>query len=203
MAVWGGLTNSCEKKRSKKQRRKGKIQPAHPKGDQSWVIIGKTDVEGETRILWPRDVKSWLIGKDPHAGKDWGQEEKGMTEDEMAGWHHRLNGHEFGWTPAVGDGQGNLACCGSWGCKESDTTELLNWTDLNWWLGASNSSCLLWLLFQWDRGHDSRTLLFSVRFCPLNPGAYYVHSSFPRTDDLLLPCPILPWHYISLTSFLR
>ena len=79
-------------------------------------------------ILWPPDAKSWLIGKDPDAGKDWGQEEKGMTEDEMAGWHHRLNGHGFGWTPGVGDGQGGLACCGSWGCKESDTTEWLNWT---------------------------------------------------------------------------
>ena len=97
---------------------------------QSWVFIGRTDVEAETPILWPPDVKSWLIWKDPDAGKDWGQEEKGMTEDEMVGWHHWLDGHGFGWTPGVGDGQGGLVCCGSWGCKESDTTEWLNWTEL-------------------------------------------------------------------------
>ena len=93
------------------------------------VFIGRTDVEGEIPILWPADVKSWLIWKDPDAGKDWGQEEKWATEDEMVGWHHRLNGHGFGWTLAVGDGQGGLVCCGSWGCKESDMTDWLNWTD--------------------------------------------------------------------------
>ena len=87
------------------------IQPVHPKGDQSWVFIGRTDFEAETPILWPPDAKSWLFWKDPDTGKDWGQEEKGTTEDEMVGWHHRLNGHEFGWTPGVGDGQGGLACC--------------------------------------------------------------------------------------------
>ena len=80
-------------------------------------------------IVWPPGPKSWLIWKDPDAGKDWGQEEKGMTEDEMAGWHHWLNGHGFGWTLGVGDGQGGLECCGSWGGKESDTTEQLNWTE--------------------------------------------------------------------------
>ena len=101
----------------------------HPKGDQSWVFIGRTDVETETPILWPLDVKSWLTGKDPEAGKDWGQEEKGMAVDEMVGWHHRLDGHRFGWTPGVGDGQGGLVCCGSHGSKESDTTEQLNWTE--------------------------------------------------------------------------
>ena len=106
------------------------IQPVHPK-DQSWVFTGRTDVEAETLILWPPDAKSWLIWKDPDAGKDWGQEKKGTTEDEMVGWHHRLNGHGFGWTPGVGDRQGGLACCGSWGRKESDMTERLNWTDNN------------------------------------------------------------------------
>ena len=89
-------------------------------------------VEAETPILWPPCAKSWLIGKDADAGKDWGQEEKGMTEDEMVGWHHWLNGYGFGWTPGVGDGQGGLAYCGSWGLKESDTTEQLNWTELNY-----------------------------------------------------------------------
>ena len=105
------------------------IQPVHSKGDQSWVFIGGTDAEAETPILWPPHAKSWLIGKDPDAGRDWGQEEKRMTEDEMAGWHHRLNGLEFQWTPGVGNGQGGLACCNSWGCKESDMTWV---TELNW-----------------------------------------------------------------------
>ena len=94
-----------------------------------WVFIGRTDVEAETPILWPPDAKSWLIWKDPDAGKDWGQEEKGIIEDEMVGWHHRLNGHGFGWTQGVVDGQGGLACCSSWGCKELDTTEWLNWIE--------------------------------------------------------------------------
>ena len=106
------------------------VQPVHPKGDQSWVFIGRTDAEAETPVLWPPHAKSWLIGKDPDGGRDWGQEEKGTTEDEMAGWHHQLDGHEFGWTLGFGDGQGGLACCNSWSCKESDTTERLNWTKL-------------------------------------------------------------------------
>ena len=106
------------------------IQQVHPKVDQSWVFIGRTDVEAETPILWPPGAKSWLIWKDTDAGKDWGQEEKGMTEDEMVGWHHRLSGRWFGWTLGVGDGQGGLACWGSWSRKESDTTEWLNWTEL-------------------------------------------------------------------------
>ena len=108
------------------------IQPVHPKGGQSWVFIGRTDVEAETPVLWPPDAKSWLIGKDPDLGKDWGQDKKGTTEDEMVGWHHQLNGHGFGWTPGVGDGQGGLACCSLWGHEESDMTEWLNWTELNW-----------------------------------------------------------------------
>ena len=107
-----------------------KIQPVHPKGDQSWVFIGRTDVEAETPILWPLDVRSWLIWKYPDTGRDWGQEEKGTTEDEMVGWHHQLNGLEFEWTPGAGDEQGGLTCCCSWGHKASDTTELLNWTEL-------------------------------------------------------------------------
>ena len=108
------------------------IQPVHPKGDQSWVFIGRTDVEAEMPILWPPDAKSWLLGKDPEAGKDWRQEEKGTTEDEMAGWHHQLGGHEFEWTLGDGDSQGGLACCDSGSRKESDTTELLKWSELNW-----------------------------------------------------------------------
>ena len=107
------------------------IQPVHSKGDQSWVFFGRNDAKAEAPVLWPPDAKSWLIGKDSDAGRDWGQEEKGMTEDEMAGWHHRLYGREFEWTPGVGDGQGGLAFCDSWGLKESDMTERLNWTELN------------------------------------------------------------------------
>ena len=107
------------------------IQPVHPKGDQSGVLIGRNDAKVETPVLWPPDVKSWLIWKDPDAGKDWGQEEKGKTEDEIDGWHQRLDGHEFGWTLGVGDGQGGLEYCSSWGRKESDMTEQLNWTELN------------------------------------------------------------------------
>ena len=105
------------------------IQPVHPK-DQSWVFIGGTDVEAETPVLWPPDAKRWLILKDPDAGKDWGQEEKGTTEDEMVGWHHRHDGYGFGWTPGVGDGQGGLACCDSWGREKLDMTEPLNWTEV-------------------------------------------------------------------------
>ena len=101
------------------------IQPIHSKGE----FFGRTDVEAETSILWPPHAKSWLTGKDPDAGRDWGQEEKGTTEDEMVGWHHWLNGHEFGWTPGVGDMQGGLACCNSGGRKEADTTQWLNWTE--------------------------------------------------------------------------
>ena len=115
------------------------IQPVPSKGNQPWVFIGRTDPKAETPILWPPHAKSWLIGKDPEAGRDWGQEEKGMTEDEMAGWHHRLDGHESEWTPAVGDGQGGLACCSSCGCKELDTPERLNWTEL-------------WIVFLMDSG---------------------------------------------------
>ena len=106
------------------------IQPVHPKGNKSWIFIGRTDLEAETLIYWLPDVKIWLIGKDPDAEKDWGQKEKRMTEDEMVGWHHRLDGHEFEQALGVGDGQGSLVCCRPWGRKESDTTEWLNWTDL-------------------------------------------------------------------------
>ena len=108
------------------------IQPVHSKGDQPWVFFGRNDAKAETPALWLIHVKSWLIGKDSDAGRDWGQEEKGTTEDEMAGWHHWLDGYEFEWTPGDGDGQGGLVCCDSWGCKESDMTERLNRTELNW-----------------------------------------------------------------------
>ena len=105
------------------------IKLIYPKINHSWVFIGRTDAEAESPILWPPDAKNWLIGKDPDVGKDWRQEKKGMTEDEMIGWHHWLDGQEFEQAPGLGDEQGSLACCNPWDCKESDTTERLNWTD--------------------------------------------------------------------------
>ena len=118
------------------------IQTVHPKGDQSWVFIGRTDVEAEILVLWPPHVKSWLIGKDPDAGNDWRWEEKGMTEDEMAGWHHWLDGRESEWTLGVGDGQGGLACWDSWGCKESNMAEWQNWTELKEDVGEGHGNPL-------------------------------------------------------------
>ena len=119
-------------------------QPVHSEGDQSWVFFVRNDAKAETPVLWPPHAKSWLIGKDSDSGRDWGQEEKRMTEDEMAGWHHWLYGREFEWTPGVGDGQGGLACCDSWGRKESDKTKRLNWTELNW-----NILLRVWWWWQW------------------------------------------------------
>ena len=117
------------------------IPPVHPKGDQPWAFIAVTVVEAEMSILWPPDAKSWLIGKDPDAGKDWGQEEKGTTEDEMVWWHRQLNGHGFGWTLGVGDEQGGLACCVQFMGSQS-RTRLSNWTELNW--TAVTTSSLRW-----------------------------------------------------------
>ena len=108
------------------------IQPVYPKVNQSWMFIGRTDAAAEAPILWPPEAKSWLIEKDPDDRKGWGQEEKGATEDKLVGWYHWLNGHGFGWTPVVGDGQGGLACCNPWGRKESDATEWLNWRIAKW-----------------------------------------------------------------------
>ena len=107
------------------------IQPVHSEGDQPWNFFGRNDAKAENPVLWPAHAKSWLTGKDCDAGRDWGQEEKGTLEDEMAGWHPWLDGCESQWTPGVSDGQGGLACWDSFGRKESDTTEHLNWTELN------------------------------------------------------------------------
>ena len=160
------------------------IQPVHSEGDQPWDFFGRNDAKAETPVLWPPGAKSWLIGKDSDAGRDWGQEEKGTTEGEMAGWHHWLDGRESQWTPGVGDGQGGLACCDSWGHKESDTTERLNWTELNW---------SLIYVSHW---------LPSI-FCPLSPlafllcGGFLLFLSFP----LFLP-PSLVFLSSTLLSFL-
>ena len=129
------------------------IQPVHSKGDQSWYSLEGMMLKLKTPVLWPLHAKSWLIGKDSDAGRDWGQEEKGTTEDEIAGWHHWLDGHEFEWTPGDGDGQEGLACCHSWGHKELDTTERLNWTEafshcklISYFL---NPSCLCMIQNKW------------------------------------------------------
>ena len=136
------------------------IQLVHSEGDQPWDFFGRTDAEAETPVLWPPHAKSWLIGKDSDAGRDWGQEEKGTTEDEMAGWHHWLDGHESEWTLGVGDGQGGLVCCDSWDRKESDTTERLNCTALNWTSKLLKySMCICW-----------STCLPSPEMCSLGTG---------------------------------
>ena len=106
------------------------IKPINSKGNQSWIVIGRTDAEDGASILWLLDAKNCLIRKDPNVGKAWRQEEKGTTEDEMIGWHHWLDGHEFDQAPGVNDGQGSLVCCSPWGRKESDMAECLNWTEL-------------------------------------------------------------------------
>ena len=103
------------------------IQPVNPKGNKFWIFTGRTDDEAEAPIFWPLNVKNWVIEKDPDAGKDWRQEDKGTPEDEMVGWHHQHNGHEFEQALWVGDGQGSLVCCSPWGHKELDVNERLNW----------------------------------------------------------------------------
>ena len=127
------------------------IKPVHSKGNQSWIFIGRTDAEAEAPILWPVDVKNSLIGKDSDAEKDWSREEKGTTENEMVGWHHRLDGHEFEQALWAGDGQGGLMCWGQWGCKESDTTGWLNWTQQKDLLYRTGNSAQCYLA-AWTRG---------------------------------------------------
>ena len=132
-------------------------QPVHSKRDQSWVFFGRNDAKVETPVFWPPHVKNWLIGKDSDAGRDWGHKEKWMTEDEMAGWHHWVDGYESEWTPGVANGQGGLVCCDSWGCKESDTIEQLNWTWVNIICNLNSILNLYEILFSW---YSSPTKLF-------------------------------------------
>ena len=141
------------------------IKPVHPKGNQSQIFIGRTDAEAETPILWPPDVKNWLFGKDPDAGKDWRQVEKGTTEDEMVGWYHWLDGHEFEQAPRVGDGLGGLACCSPHSHKESDRTEHLNWTVLkeNKMLPfAATWMDLEGLMLKWNKSDRERQILYNI-----------------------------------------
>ena len=150
-----------------------KIKPVNPKGNQPWIFIGRTDAEA--LILWPPDVKNWLSGKDPSGGKDWRQEEKGSTEDEMGGWHHQLDGHEFEQAPGRGEGQGSLVCFSPWGCKESDMTQWLNdndWESTVW--GAEGGAELMPIYCC----YDSKLLLWNcLERChgKLNMGWFCVH----------------------------
>ena len=138
--------------------------------------LRRNDAKAETPVLWPPHVKSWLIGKDSDAGRDWGQKEKGTTEDEVAGWHHQLDGCEFEWTPGVGDGQGGLACCNSWGRKELDTTERLNWTELN---------CRISLITISFLRLDSNLILTQI----LSSHGVYPEQSYWKPHLFLTPCP--------------
>ena len=145
------------------------IQPVHSRGDQPWDFFGRNDAKAETPVLWPPHAKSWVTGKDSDAGRDWGQEEKGMTEDEMVGWHHWPDGCESEWTPGVGDGQGGLVCCDSRGHKELDTTERLNWSELNLVMSMCRvfscvvgRGCLLWSMNSLGKTLWTFALLYSV-----------------------------------------
>ena len=155
------------------------IKPVNPKGNQSWILFGRTDTEAEAPILWAPDAKSWLTGKDLDARKDWRQEEKGMTEDEMVGWHHWLNRHQFEQNPGVGDGQGSLVWCSPWGCRVGhDSVTELNWTE-------------------WHRNRDQRNRKTQNLFAwPLGPCAVGHPSasqgpppSFSPTYSTLSPLP--------------
>ena len=143
------------------------IQPVHSEGDQPWDFFGRNDAKAETPVLWPPQVKSWLIGKDSDARRDWGQEEKGTTEEEMAGWHHWLDGRDSEWTQGVGDGQGGLACCDSSCRKESDTTERLIWSDLIWlvYIETFIHMHVYWHLYMhiYTYSHTSEILRFGFR----------------------------------------
>ena len=162
------------------------IPPVHPKGDQSWMFIGRTDVEAETPIPWPPEAKSWLIGKDHDDGKDWGQEEKGTTEDEMAGWHHRLNGHGFGGTLGVGDGQGGLACCGSW--DRTSRTRLSNWTELihiKWDEGQLRESICLKILCNLRLISDNKSLKDDCQIRELNFSSTWPYHCWGCTPTVI------------------
>ena len=127
------------------------IKPVNPKGNESWIFVGRTDAETDAPIVWPPDVKSWFIGKDPDVGKDWGQEEKGMTEDEMVGWHHWLNGHEFEQPLGDSEGQGGLVCFSAWYDKESDTTEQMKNSWIKKWIELSMVILIKCIWLYWPK----------------------------------------------------
>ena len=141
----------------------------HPKGNQSWIFTGRTDAKAETSILWPPDVKNWLIGKYLDAGKDWRQEEKGMTENAMVRWHHQLVGHEFEQALGVGGGQGSLVCFIPWGRKESSNmTEWLKWTELNWlWSPVTAGRSVIKNMKSWSKTYGHAGDFISLRLSEL------------------------------------
>ena len=160
------------------------IKSVNPKVNQSWIFIGRTDAEAEAPILWPPDAKSWLIGKDLNAGKDWGQEEKRTKEDEMAGWHHWLNGHEFDQAQGVGEGQGGLVCC-LWGRKKLDTTEQLN----NWVLSVAPSPAAVPPSTRpgiWGLSPSNSTALLCEPGQVTSP--FHTTSSFPWQETIAIVC---------------
>ena len=172
----------------------GSIGSINHKGSQSWIFIERTDAEAETPILWPPDVKNWYTGKDPDAGKDWRREEKGMTEDEMVGWHHCLNGHEFEQVLRAGYGQGSLVCCNPWGPKESDTAEQLNWTGpiitANVYGKKLQFLTLFWVLYSFHivsfYNYFVKQWLWLSPFCRM-----YIHAharTHTHTDTQFLSC---------------
>ena len=181
------------------------IKPVHPKWNQSWIFIGRTDAEAEAPKLWPPDMKNWLIEKDPDAGKDWRQA-KGRAEDEMAGWHHWFDGHESEWTPGVGDGQGGLVCCDSWGRRESDTTERLNWTELKKRKSIPYSAFLKLpcspLLWGWEP-QVAQPFFFSNRFSDLPLPTTPCHPSLPQSPGKASQLISLQPHGNSITLHLR
>ena len=156
------------------------IKPVNPKGNQSWIFTGRTDAETETPILWPPNVKNWLIWKDPDTGKNWRQEKKGMTEDEMVGWNHWLDGQESEQAPGVGEGQGSLVCCSPWGCKQSDTTEPLNWTEPARTLPESSQQCVR-ASQTWEL--QSRASGYGTGSEPVQKGTSHLHSSATTTPS--------------------
>ena len=138
------------------------IKAVHPKGNQSWIFIGRTGAETEAPILWPPDTKNWLTGKDLEAGKDWRPEDKGVTEDEMVGWHHRLDGHEFEQAPGVGDGQGGPVCCSPWGHKESNMTERLNWIE------QEQCDNFRWTILRMKKSRAKKFTTTNTPLCPFS-----------------------------------
>ena len=188
------------------------IQPVHSEGDQPWDFFGSNEAKAGTPVLWPPHAKSWLIGKDSDAGRDWGQEEKGMTEDEMAGWHHWLDECESEWTLGVGDGQGGLACCDSWGRKELDTTERLIWSDL---ILCPTEFCVIWsyliwyILFHWSGPPVCAQLVFCMHFCvwrcildvSMERDVLHVHLLLCHHVLLLSFCFLKPWFLVFSYSY--
>ena len=183
------------------------IKPVSPKGNQSWIFIGRTHAKAKAPILWLPKAKNWLIEKDPDAGKDWRQEEKRATEDEMVGWHHWLDGHEFEQAPKVDDGQGSLMCCSPWGCKELDTTERLNWARNS---PGNNSYVVSYPQLDWSNAQTGTLACVSLRLTlqSLRMGSSTSKNArCPQWQCPLLPCcsapiaPLKPTLILKLVQF--